>query len=180
MRLSAIPVVILLVLCGRVDVQAQSSWNFFGSGTTVQSDKGMRIVSILGATFVGSASAGSVVHSTGFGTYVAAKGVASAIYDPGQSVPAVYSLSQNYPNPFNPSTTIEYGLPYASRVQLTVFDVLGRIVATLQDGEHAAGSYRLRWNAPLSTGVYFYRIDATSLQNSQRRLLRVMKMLFVK
>jgi len=95
-------------------------------------------------------------------------------------VPVVYSLSQNYPNPFNPSTTIEYGLPSASKVQLTIFDILGRNVATLYDGEQTAGYQRLRWNAPVSTGVYFYRIVATSVENPERRFVQVKKMLLMK
>ena len=178
--MGAVAVMVLLVPYGRGYAQTKTFWDFVGSGTTVHTDKGMYVVSMLGAPVVGSASSGGVVLTTGFGTYLLSKGVVSEIPKSMEGVPAVYSLSQNYPNPFNPSTTIEYGLPSTSMVRLTVFDVLGRNVASLYDGEQAAGYQRIKWNASLSTGVYFYRIDATSVQNPERRLVQVMKMLLLK
>lgn len=179
-RMLVVSVVILLIMCGRGNAQTKIVWSSFSSGTIAHHDEGMNMVSILGDPFYGSGSACSIFLSTGFGTYILSKGVVSGISNPMQGVPAVYSLSQNYPNPFNPSTTIEYGLPFASKVQLAVFDVLGRNIATLYDGEQSAGYQRLRWNAPVSTGVYFYRIDATSVQNPERRYVHVMKMVLMK
>jgi hypothetical protein len=180
MRMLAVAVVIPLVMGSQGFAQTKTFWGFVGSGTIVQNDEGMNIVSILGAPYVGSGSAGNIGLVTGFGTYIQSKEIVSEIPNSIEGVPAVYSLSQNYPNPFNPSTTIQYGLPATSIVRLTVFDVLGRNVATLYDGEQAAGFQRLTWNAPTSTGVYFYRIDATSVQNPGHRLVRVLKMLVVK
>jgi hypothetical protein len=180
MWMLAVAVVILLVMYGRGHAETKIVWSAFGSGTTVQSDKGTNAVSILGGPFVGSGSAGSIVLSSGFGSYVLSQGVVSGISNLRLGVPAVYSLSQNYPNPFNPSTTIEYGLPSASKVRLTIFDILGRNVATLYDGEQGAGYQRLRWDAPVSTGVYFYSIDATSVQNPALRFVQVKKMLLIK
>lgn len=84
------------------------------------------------------------------------------------ALPARYSLAQNYPNPFNPSTTISFELPATSRVTLTVFDMLGREVARLVDGEFPAGKQSVRWNGENATGtkvasgVYFYRLHAVS------------------
>lgn len=180
MWMLAVAVVILLLMYGRGQAETKIVWGSFGSGMSVQSDKGINVVSVLGGPFVGSGSADSIVLSNGFGTYILSKGVVSGIYNSRQGVPAVYSLSQNYPNPFNPSTTIEYGLPSASKVRLTVFDVLGRYVATLYNGEQEAGYQRLRWEPLVSTGVYFYSIDAASLQNPERRFVQVKKMLLMK
>ncbi len=180
MRMLAVAVVILLLTNGRGDAETKIVWSAFSSGTAVQNGNGTNAVSILGVPFVGSGSAGSIGLSSGFGTYILSKGVVSGISNSSLGVPVVYSLSQNYPNPFNPSTTIEYGLPSASKVQLTIFDVLGRNVATLYNGEQTAGYQRLRWNAPVSTGVYFYRIDATSVENPERRFVQVKKMLLIK
>ena len=180
MWMLALVVVALLVMYGQGHAETKIVWCSFGSGTSVQNDKGTNIVSILGVPFVGSGSAGNVVLSNGFGTYILSKGVVSGVSNSGHGIPSVYSLSQNYPNPFNPTTTIEYGLPSASKVRLTVFDVLGRNIATLYNGEQGAGYQRLRWDAPVSTGVYFYSIDATSLQNPERRFVQVMKMLLMK
>lgn len=56
-------------------------------------------------------------------------------------VPRVYALAQNYPNPFNPATTLAFELPQASRVTLTVYDVLGREIVRLADGEYEAGRH---------------------------------------
>jgi len=78
-----------------------------------------------------------------------------------QAVPKVFALSQNYPNPFNPSTIINYQLPKSEHVLLRLYDAIGREVATLVDDYKPAGSYGVQFNAAkLSSGVYFYRIQA--------------------
>jgi hypothetical protein len=79
----------------------------------------------------------------------------------GSTVPTEFALSQNYPNPFNPSTTIRYDVAKLSHVRITVWDVLGRNIATLVDGMQTPSQYVIRWNAAgQSSGTYFYRIDA--------------------
>jgi hypothetical protein len=86
-------------------------------------------------------------------------------------VPNAFGLDQNYPNPFNPTTAISYQLPApsgaeglaASVVNLKVFDMLGREVATLAEGRKAAGRYSLNWNASnLPSGMYLYQLTAIS------------------
>src|SRR5262249_901040 len=64
-----------------------------------------------------------------------------------ESLPREVELRQNYPNPFNPSTQISYFLPSRSAVRLKVFDVLGRIVATLVAGEENPGNHTVTWDA---------------------------------
>ena len=77
-----------------------------------------------------------------------------------------YTLHQNYPNPFNPTTTISYSLSEQSTAKLTIFDIQGREVRTLQDVERPPGNYEVQWNGmdrsgnPVSTGVYFARMQA--------------------
>ncbi len=83
------------------------------------------------------------------------------------ATPVVYALHQNYPNPFNPSTTISYDIPKSSYVSLKIFDVLGRVVASLVDGVQAPSAYRIEWNANnVSTGVYFLRIQARAVDGT--------------
>jgi hypothetical protein len=95
-------------------------------------------------------------------------------------LPAEYALDQNYPNPFNPSTEIRYALPTASRVTLSIFDALGQRVEKLVDGIQAGGYYQIRWSPRNASGVYFYRLEASSVKESARSFTRVKKMLLLK
>ncbi len=78
-----------------------------------------------------------------------------------------FSLDQNYPNPFNPTTTIKYSLSEQSFVKLTVFDIRGQEVKTLQNTEKPAGIYEVQWNGvdeigkQISAGMYFTRLQAS-------------------
>jgi hypothetical protein len=93
--------------------------------------------------------------------------------------PDVFALEQNYPNPFNPSTTINFNLAADSKVSLTVFDVLGQEVANLINGNVAAGSHEINFNASnVNSGVYFYRIDATGVDGTN--FTSVKKMILIK
>ena len=76
-------------------------------------------------------------------------------------VPSEFAVLQNYPNPFNPTTTIRFSIPQRSHVTLKVFDVLGREVATLVEGELNAGEHSVVFNADgLPSGVYFTQMKA--------------------
>jgi hypothetical protein len=87
-------------------------------------------------------------------------------------VPGTFSLSQNYPNPFNPSTTIRYGLPQRQQVLLTLFNTLGQRVATLVREEKEAGYHEVKFDATgLSSGVYFYRLQAGNYVATKKLLL---------
>jgi flagellar hook assembly protein FlgD len=77
-------------------------------------------------------------------------------------------LHQNFPNPFNPATAVEFNLPHACRVSVEIFDVTGRLITTLLDGELTEGEHSLRWDGTDSSGravrsgVYFCRLRAGS------------------
>ena len=83
-----------------------------------------------------------------------------------------YELEQNFPNPFNPATRIRFAIPRAGQVRLTVFNVLGQKVATLVDEAMPAGKYEADFDAgSLSSGLYFYRIEAEGYSQVRKMLL---------
>jgi hypothetical protein len=101
-------------------------------------------------------------------------------------IPKEYALEQNHPNPFNPSTAISYHLPVASLVTLKVYNLLGQEVRTLANEIQGAGFKSVDWNSTnnlgntVSSGVYFYRIEATSVNDPGKRFTQVKKMLLIR
>jgi hypothetical protein len=89
-----------------------------------------------------------------------------------QNIPDRFILEQNYPNPFNPSTTIHFSVPSSEFVTLKVFDVLGNEVTTLINEEKPAGVYEVNFSASqLTSGVYFYTINAGSFVETKKMIL---------
>ncbi len=87
-------------------------------------------------------------------------------------IPGEFTLLPAYPNPFNPVTTIQYGLPYDSKIQITVFDMLGREVIRLADGEEKAGIHKITWNAEnYSSGVYMIQMTAENYSSLHKVML---------
>jgi len=92
--------------------------------------------------------------------------------EPAAQIPTSVHLDQNFPNPFNPSTTIRYGLPNRSIVQLAVFNTLGQLVTVLVQREVEAGNHEVRFDAlNLASGVYFYRLKAGEYVQTRKLLL---------
>jgi hypothetical protein len=87
-------------------------------------------------------------------------------------IPLVSKLDQNYPNPFNPTTVITYQLLTHGYAILKVYDVLGREVATLVDGEKSAGVHTVSWDASrLSSGVFLYRLKVGDFNDVKKMIL---------
>ncbi len=88
------------------------------------------------------------------------------------SITTKYALNQNYPNPFNPSTVINYQLPEAGQVSLKVYDVLGNEISTLVNEFKQAGVYNAPFSSSqLSSGIYFYRLQAGNFVSVRRMML---------
>ena len=94
-----------------------------------------------------------------------------------QTRPEAFALANNYPNPFNPATTIQYALPQAADVELTVYNVVGQVVRTLVAQHQSAGRYTVAWDATddgghsLSSGMYFYHLQAGDEFREVRKML---------
>ena len=86
--------------------------------------------------------------------------------------PSSFALQQNYPNPFNPSTTIQYSLPLDAKVQLVVYDMLGREVTRLVNGTQPAGTHSVQFHAEhLASGLYIFSLHTGTSSISRKMLL---------
>ncbi len=96
----------------------------------------------------------------------------SNIDEHNNSLPSIFILEQNYPNPFNPSTQIKFSIPQESQVSLKLYDVTGREVGTLIEEFMQSGTYIINFNAnELSSGIYFYKIQAAEFSDVKKMLL---------
>jgi choice-of-anchor B domain-containing protein len=111
------------------------------------------------------------------GLYVLQMGPSVSVNDPVSITPESYKLSQNYPNPFNPSTKIKFAIPNSQFTTLKVFNSLGREIAILVNEKLNAGEYEVDFNSELhskekiTSGVYFYRLDAGTFSETKKMLL---------
>ena len=88
------------------------------------------------------------------------------------NIPTEMSLSPAYPNPFNPSTNLSYTISQDGNINLSVYDINGRLVESLVDSYQEAGNYSSVWNAShISSGVYFVRLSSSSEILTQKVML---------
>jgi hypothetical protein len=101
-----------------------------------------------------------------------------------ETIPLKYELSQNYPNPFNPTTTIKYSIPQINvgtenfpSVQVKIYDILGREIATLVNQKQNPGNYEIKWDGlsasggQVPSGVYFYKLQANEYTKTKKMIL---------
>ncbi|HEY3250439.1 MAG TPA: Omp28-related outer membrane protein [Ignavibacteria bacterium] len=87
-------------------------------------------------------------------------------------IPSSYRLSQNYPNPFNPTTNIDFNLPKDEFVTLKIYNILGKEVKTLVEGNHKAGIYHIAVDGTeLASGIYFYTLRTSSFVDTKKMTL---------
>ncbi len=87
-------------------------------------------------------------------------------------LPTKFNVYQNYPNPFNPVTTIKYDIVKAQSVKVTIYDIIGREVATLVNEQQQPGSYEIKWDASnVSSGIYFYQLKTKDYVYTKKMIL---------
>jgi surface protein len=102
------------------------------------------------------------------------------------AVPEEFSLSQNYPNPFNPETTIEFGLPKAGFVEISIYDINGKLVRRLISEQRSAGNHIVKWNTNdelgnrITSGIYYYRMKVSDSTNGGFGFQQTNKMILMK
>ena len=120
-----------------------------------------------GTLDAGTLGAWATIDAPGDGSQAAMLEISTAVTD-GPLAPAVWQLGAAYPNPFNPTTAVPFVAPQAGEVRLSVFDVLGRRVATLLDGPVAAGEHRVVWDAGTSaSGLYLVQLEAAGQRQTR-------------
>lgn len=126
------------------------------------------LLSLPAQTVIGTTESKSTTLQSGF-WFTTLKTAPAAITD---NLPREYALYQNYPNPFNPSTVINYDLPQAGLVKLTVYDILGREVAVLDAGIKPAGKQSIVFNAAdYASGLYFYQLQTGEFNKVKRMVI---------
>ncbi len=125
-------------------------------------------VSVSAQGFQSTTSSGVAVTSAGLSYGAVLKGEATDVGGV-RPAPTSFVLHEAYPNPFNPSTTISFVVPTTSRVSLSVYDLLGRYVATVTNAVYLAGPHQVQFDAGrLSGGIYFARMEAVSADRAER------------
>ena len=135
-------------------------------GSTVALEDGQVLIGALGDDEKGSIAGAAYLFSL--------DDPSTAVEEDENALPASYVLAQNYPNPFNQRTRIAYALLAPKRVLITVYDLLGREVATLAEGLKQAGRHEVVFEAgTLPSGTYFYRMVAGTY--TETRMMFVLK-----
>jgi D-alanyl-D-alanine carboxypeptidase len=167
------------------DLAFDAEGDLFGLVGNPSSSQAYRLARIDKATGVG-AEIGSVGLTGMVGIAFSPDSVGTGVdLHASSGIAAGFRLEQNYPNPFNPTTVVSYQLPVASNVRLVVCDILGREVTTLVNEEKSPGTFQVVWNGenafgnPVASGVYFYRITATS-SSTMTTFTGIKKMMLLK
>jgi hypothetical protein len=139
-------------------------------GQTTTDSMNYQLLGTAGQSFIGQTENTANITKTGF-WYISGN-VLSGMQNPFDNLPKKFELHQNYPNPFNPVTTIKYDLPYAAKVRIDVYNILGQRVLTLLDENKPAGFHSVKLiGNHLATGMYFYTITADQFYKIKRMLL---------
>jgi hypothetical protein len=161
---------------GNFMIRDTSELRFYGSGGLIwysTSPNGGQWSSFINTNIQGGDPAALKLSETNYLMIYTGPPYPNAIGESG-SLPEEFSLGQNYPNPFNPTTRISYKLQVASYIELNVFDITGKLLASLVNARQSSGSYEVEFDAEdLPSGVYFYSLIANGKQMSVKRMALV-------
>ena len=153
----------------KYDIGGNRIWkqSYNQTGTGINRSKGITVDNSGNVYVMGLSDNG---NSTDITTIKYSQGILPR--DPLTNIPGDFMLYQNYPNPFNPSTQIKYELPLDANVKITVYDMLGKELAVLVNEQKTAGRYNVSFDASrISSGMYFYKIEAGSYTDTKKMLL---------
>jgi photosystem II stability/assembly factor-like uncharacterized protein len=137
-----------------------TNWTSQSSGTTIE----------LNCVSFSDADNGTAVGNNGIILRTTNGGV--KVINISTKIPSKYLLEQNYPNPFNPTTNIKFDIPKSSLVKISIYNALGKEVATLVNEKLNSGSYNVDWNAlGYPSGVYFYKLITKEFVDTKKMVL---------
>ncbi|MFB0515830.1 MAG: FlgD immunoglobulin-like domain containing protein [Candidatus Neomarinimicrobiota bacterium] len=184
---SGILIGLILVICPAL-IRAQGStvsWSSVNMAFALSSSPNTTAKSAAGQVFLGRAEGADTRIESGYYGYGVARGSALAL-DETDGLPSDYALRQNYPNPFNPVTTIQFELPKPTAVYLVVYDLLGREVRHLVQGQKGPGYHKVLWNGKAAdgrdapAGIYIARLLVPSQAGMTPEYAKSIKMLLLK
>jgi len=164
----------LVFFCFQLSAQnSQISWFSFSTGFGESASANSKLKSIIGDPLIGKSTNKKSNILNGFFSNTIFSITITAKNNENSNIPSSFELYQNYPNPFNPSTNIKFSLPEQSTVKIIIYDLLGRRIKTLLDEVHPAGNITVQWNgenefnAKVSSGIYFYSLNALGIDNNK-------------
>lgn len=183
MKNLVVAAVLVAVLASGLDAQTGTvlRWSAFDAGHMASAASGTSAKSILGQVAVGTSAHSNTVVTSGLFADTVSRGTVLGVQSASGILPKEFALSQNFPNPFNPSTVVRFGIPRLSDVTIRIFDILGRQVATLQEGRKEAGDYSVVWDAgSRPSGVYFAMMTAVPLSGDRASFTSTRRMVLLK
>jgi hypothetical protein len=147
-------------------------WTKTENGTAGLSDYGSAVVVLdTSRVFVTGSAIFSPATTTSFYTLRYVNQIVG-IKPISTEIPNKFTVHQNFPNPFNPVTSVRFDIPKASNVEITVYDVMGKVVEIIGNENLLAGQYEVKWNAVnYASGLYFCKVQAGEFSQIKKMIL---------